>query len=478
MKLTYEQKIKSYEEWKNGYKSAGAISKELNICSSGIQYFLRLADKHGVEILKHCKNKYYSPDEKIRIINRVLINNESSLIVSIDEGLSRDGLLSSWIKSYIENGYTIVEKKRGRHPNGQEDGETTCTKQSINETECRITQAERDSYDTTRILKKIRCLSYGKRKTRKEEIAQAVTELRHEVKRSLSFILSAINSSNQLPHIIKSDYYYWCNHADNDFKNDELMNKIIEIYYRHKHRYGYRRITIELRKQGINANHKTVKRLMTKMGLYAITPKAKYKSYKGDMNGTVKNLLLDKVVDEENCKTYYERNFKTTKPNEKWTTDVSEFHIAAGKVYLSPILDMYNHEIISFNVSTSPNFQQTVDMLEKAFKKHPNLEGLVFHSDQGWQYQMKEYHKMLEDKGIIQSMSRKGNCLDNCVMENFFGKLKNEMFYGHEYEFETKESLIKAIEEYIDYYNNERIQVRLKGLTPCQARNQALQSNH
>lgn len=117
-------------------------------------------------------------------------------------------------------------------------------------------------------------------------------------------------------------------------------------------------------------------------------------------------------------------------------------------------------------------------MLDKAFKKYSNLEGLIFHSDQGWQYQMAQYHKILKEHGIIQSMSRKGNCLDNCVMENFFGKMKNEMFYGHAYEFKTLEELQRAMEEYIDYYNTERIKVKLKGLTPCQARNQALSFNH
>ena len=193
------------------------------------------------------------------------------------------------------------------------------------------------------------------------------------------------------------------------------------------------------------------------------------------MNGTIKNLLLDKDVDEVKHKTTYIRNFTTSKPNEKWTTDVSEFHIRDGKLYLSPILDMYNGEIVSYNLSTSPNFNQTIDMLNKAFDKYPNLNGLIFRSDQGWQYQMNQYHKILKDKGIIQSMSRKGNCLDNWVMENFFGKLKNEMFYGHEYEFESIEELKQSIDEYIEYYNRERIQVRLKGLTPFQARDQALQ---
>ena len=199
------------------------------------------------------------------------------------------------------------------------------------------------------------------------------------------------------------------------------------------------------------------------MGLYGMTPKAKYKSYKGDMNGTVKNLLLEKIVDEDNHKTYYERHFETTGVNQKWTTDVSEFHIAVGKLYLSPILDMYNDEIVSYDISVKPNYQQIENMLNQAFDKYEGLEGLIMHSDQGWQYQMEHYHKRLKEKGILQSMSRKGNCYDNGVMENFFGKMKNEMLYGHEYEFKTLQQLKEAMEEYIRYYNEERIKVKLKG---------------
>lgn len=167
-------------------------------------------------------------------------------------------------------------------------------------------------------------------------------------------------------------------------KNDEIMNTIIDIYYTHKGRYGYRRITLELHNRGYIVNHKKVKRLMSIMGLYAITPKAKYKSYKGDMNGTTKNLLLTKMVDEGNHKTYYERNFETATCNEIWSTDVSEFHIAAGKLYLSPIIDLHNREIISYNISASPNFEQTKDMLIKAFRQYDDLTGLILHSDQGW----------------------------------------------------------------------------------------------
>lgn len=272
----------------------------------------------------------------------------------------------------------------------------------------------------------------------------------------------------------RSTYYYTLTKVNKDMKNDEIMNEIIDIFYTHKKRYGYRRITLELANRGYQANHKKVKRLMSVMGLYGITPKAKYKSYKGDMNGTVKNRLLTKVVDEEKHKTYYVRKFETAGCNEKWSTDVSEFHIAAGKLYLSPIIDFHNREIISYNISTSPNFEQIEDMLKKAFTKHTNLKKLIFQSDQGWQYQMQAYHKTLKEKGIIQSMSRKGNCLDNSPMENFFGRMKNEMFYGYEYGFKTLDELRLAMEEYIEYYNTQRITTKLKGSTPVQYRNQSL----
>ncbi len=136
-------------------------------------------------------------------------------------------------------------------------------------------------------------------------------------------------------------------------------------------------------------------------------------------------------------------------------------------------MDMHNREIVSFNISKSPNFNQTLDMLKQAFNQYSNLENLVFHSDQGWQYQMQRYHSELKAKGIKQSMSRKGNCLDNSPMENFFGKMKNEMFYGHEKEFKSLEELQIAMIEYIHYYNNERITTKLKGLTPVAYRNQS-----
>lgn len=180
------------------------------------------------------------------------------------------------------------------------------------------------------------------------------------------------------------------------------------------------------------------------------------------------------IIDVENHKTYYERNFKTSWCNEKWTTDVSEFHIAAGKLYLSPILDMHNRETISYSISNIPSYEQIKEILSCTFKRNTELKGLIFHSDQGWQYQMKDYHKQLNEKEIIQSMSRKGNCLDNSPMENFFGIMKREMFDGHEHEFQALDQLKIAMEEYIMYYNTKRITTKLKRMTPVQYRNQSL----
>lgn len=253
------------------------------------------------------------------------------------------------------------------------------------------------------------------------------------------------------------------------------MKLIEEIFHEHKGRYGFRRITLELRNRGFHVNKKKVRRLMNKLNLKGKQPKMKYHSYKGDMNNTTKNRLLDKIVDEEKHKTYYERNFATISCNEKWTTDVSMFRIAAGKLYLSPILDMHNREIIAYSISESPNYDQVQNMLEKAFEQYNDLEGLIFHSDQGWQYQMQAYQQSLADRGIIQSMSRKGNCMDNALMENFFGIMKNEMFYGNEAEFETLDDLRLAMEEYILYYNTKRITEKLKGLTPVGYRCQSLE---
>lgn len=252
----------------------------------------------------------------------------------------------------------------------------------------------------------------------------------------------------------RSSYYYHKKRNQLSDKYKEIKELIKQIYHQNRGRYGYRRITLEINKQGILINHKTVLRLMKTVGLKSLVRIKKYKSYKGEPGKKMPNIL--------------QRNFKTAKPNEKWATDVTEFNISGKKLYLSPIIDLFNGEIISYDLSERPHFNQIINMLKKSFRKIPNNTNLILHSDQGWQYQMKQYQLMLQKKGIKQSMSRKGNCLDNAVIENFFGILKSELFYIMK--FKDIKHLKQEIIKYIKYYNNDRIKLNLKGMSPIQYR--------
>ncbi len=258
--------------------------------------------------------------------------------------------------------------------------------------------------------------------------------------------------------LARSTYYYQLKQLDKSDKNHDIKDEIQAIFTEHKGNYGYRRMTLELRNRSYIVNHKKVQRLMRVLGLSArIRRKRKYSSYQGEIGKKADNLI--------------QRQFEASKPMEKCYTDVTEFAIPASsqKLYLSPVLDGFNSEIIAYNLSTSPNLIQVKDMLEQTFTEE-HYENTILHSDQGWQYQHNFYHLFLESKGIQPSMSRKGNSPDNGMMESFFGILKSEMFYGYEKTFQSLNQLEQAIVDYIDYYNNKRIKVKLKGLSPVQYR--------
>ena len=241
-------------------------------------------------------------------------------------------------------------------------------------------------------------------------------------------------------------------------KYEAAKAEITVIYHENKGRYGYRRITTELHKRNFLLNHKTVQRLMKELGLVFRVRRKKYRSYKGEVGKIAPNLL--------------NRDFRAEKPNQKWVTDVTEFSLFGEKLYLSPILDLCSSDLVSYTISDHPVLSMVTTMLDKAFEKIPDGTGLILHSDQGWQYQHKRYQRMLREKGIRQSMSRKGNCLDNAVIENFFGLLKSELLYLQE--FRSMEHFKQELVAYLDYYNNRRIKAKLKGLPPAIHRQQAL----
>ena len=262
----------------------------------------------------------------------------------------------------------------------------------------------------------------------------------------------------QLSGLARSTFYYYLKEQNTD-KYEKEKKEILDIFNANKGRYGYRRILMVLRNNGYSINHKTVLKLMNCLGLKGKQRKNdKYHSYKGEVGKVADNLL--------------KREFYAEKPFEKLTTDVTQFKVCDEKVYLSPVMDLFNREIVSYSISLSPNLEQVRDMLDGLFKKLPSTATPIFHSDQGWQYQHAEYQQLLSEHNITQSMSRKGNCMDNGAMENFFGRLKVEMFYGEK--FESVNAFIDELKRYIYYYNNERISMKLKGMSPVQYRTHSL----
>lgn len=277
-----------------------------------------------------------------------------------------------------------------------------------------------------------------------------IWELRHEFKLSLLLEIA------ELP---RSTYYYYIKHMKDEDKYNEIRKQITDIFHENKGRYGYRRITMEMHNRGYVINHKTVLRLMNEEKIKCMVRIKKYRSYKGEVGKVAPNLL--------------ERDFSTSAPNEKWVTDVTEFSLFGRKLYLSPILDLHSSYLVSYTISEHPALSLVLNMARQALSVLPRGAEPILHSDQGWQYQHKQYQKLLKDHSIKQSMSRKSNCLDNAVIENFFGLVKSALLYMKE--FNSMDQFKAELIEYLDYYNNRRIKAKLKGLPPAVHRKQALE---
>jgi transposase InsO family protein len=272
-----------------------------------------------------------------------------------------------------------------------------------------------------------------------------VLELRRE------FPLADLLHAAQLP---RSTFYYQAKALAMPDRHEEVKAKIQAVYAEHRGLYGYRRVTAAIRRDGRLVNHKTVQRLMSELGMKSRVRAKKFRSYRGELGEAAPNSL--------------NREFTASQANQKWVTDVTEFSVAGRKLYLSPVMDLYNGEIVAYETSHRPDFWLVMNMLKKAARKCRGMDGPLLHSDQGWHYRMQPYRAALARYGMKQSMSRKGNCFDNAAMESFFGTLKAEYF--HLSEFEDVEQLNAGLKLYIDYYNRHRIKMKLGGMSPVEYR--------
>ncbi len=275
--------------------------------------------------------------------------------------------------------------------------------------------------------------------------------------------MSSLRQKHRLELLLKvaglarSTFYYQAKIARLAGQDHPVTQRIRQIYDLHRGCYGYRRITAVLRQAGQAVNHKVVQRLMGAMGLKSLIRRKKYRSCRGEVGRVAPNLLA--------------RQFTADAPNQKWVTDITEFNVGGQKLYLSPVMDLYNGEIVAYETATQPKFALVGTMVKKALKRLVPSDAPMLHSDQGWQYQQEHYRRLLSERGLAQSMSRKGNCLDNAAMESFFGTLKAECFRLRR--FDNIEQLQDGIRRYINYYNHQRIKLKLKGLSPVQYRAQA-----
>lgn len=255
--------------------------------------------------------------------------------------------------------------------------------------------------------------------------------------------------------LARSTFYYQCKALAAPDKHAALKQQIEDVFAYHKGRYGYRRVAETIRATGLLIDPKTVQRRMVDLGLKSPVRTKAYKSFKGEIGVTAPNHL--------------ERQFVAEGVNQKWVTDVTEFKVPGGKLYLSPIMDLCTGQIITHTMDTRPSLEMVTSMLRQALAKLPEGDKPMLHSDQGWHYRMPVFQDLLAQRGLQQSMSRKGNCHDNASMESFFAVLKTEYF--HLNTFGSAEELEAGVTEYIQYYNTERIKMKLGGLTPEAYRN-------
>jgi len=451
MRITMKEKLKMCKLHLEDGLSLSHISELYgNYGVGSIKYAINLYKAHGEEPFLNRDRRIYKRDTKLLAIGQVLAGR-SIRNVAIEHALTDPGVLADWLRKYKNEGEEAIQDT---HPRAnyllKEDRFKAVVDKKIAKENERL-RAE------IAYLKKSRSLVQKLEGATVQEKVRIVEELRtrHNFKTLL-----------EIADLASSVYYYSVKAMKNKRnKYEDLEREIERLFVKiHKKRCGYHQIYNNLKKNGWKVGKNKVLEIMKIKGFSKVkkTKWRKYNSYEGNLGINISNIM--------------NQNFETSRPYEKAGTDITEFPIMGTSVYLSLVIDFHTREILSYVVGVDAKIERIMEMLKLMKKKHgSNLNGLMIQSDQGVQYQNSRYIKRLKDLNIIQSMNRKGNCLDNSPTENFFGRLKQEIWNNNKNDYDGAESLILAIHEYMSYYNKDRIVMKTK-MTPIECRNNYLAS--
>lgn len=446
--LTREQRERAVDRFEQGW-TVGAAATEIGSPQRGRAIYFSVYNLHQVWQVRGrmClmdrtgkTRPRYSLATKKQVVERY-IAGEAAAELAREFNLSSRAMVHTWAKQWRDGGdQALAPKKPGRTSKRAPAEPATTTEKSQGEDLC-LLRAE-NAY--LRQLRGVETVTSGVK-------AQVITALRSEYR-----LLDLLRVSG----VARSTYYYHLSKQDAPDRHEGLQEQIREVFEASRRRYGHRRVRLVLvNEYQTVVSRKLVARLMRKMGLVCKARRRRgYSSYQGQVGRVAGNVL--------------NREFEATKPSQKWVSDVTMFHVAGKKMYLCPVMDLCDRSILSYRVSASPDTRLTREALESAIREYQPAPGVVVHTDQGVQYQHRSWQALITGCGGVVSMSRKGNCYDNSVMENFFGHLKSEMFYGEQ--FESVEVFCRAVDEYICWWNTVRVQERLGGLSPAGYRRQLL----
>ncbi|MCS1683438.1 IS3 family transposase [Escherichia coli] len=441
MKHSFEVKLAAVNHYLAGHAGIISTAKLFQLSHTSLSHWINLFLLHGPRALDCRHKRSYSPEDKLCVVLYALGHSESLPRVAARFNIPSHNTVKNWIKGYRKSGNEAFIRRRKEKSMTRSD--------DTHENEANMTPEEMKNE-----LRYLRAEN-AYLKAMQEHLLEKAPGAGEKTKVIRSLRCGHCQSDLlKAAGLARSTLYYQLSLQKAKDKYADVKQLIASIFHEHRGCYGYRRIHCELQKRGLKFSGKTVRKLMQQLGLKSPVRLKKYRSYRGNMGLAAENIL--------------QRQFKAEAPCEKWVTDITEFRAGGQKLYLSPILDLFNGEIVAWETACRPTEELVKRMLNKGLESLAEGEKPLLHSDQGWHYRIKSYQSALADRGLVQSMSRKGNCLDNAVMENFFGHLKEEMYYRRDYR--NVEELENAVNEYITYWNQKRIKLSLGGLSPVEYR--------